>query len=160
MAIAPTMSTALIMGGVSQGIEPVLGNVFIQSGAGGEIERVSPSFLKLMKERGKYNRKLMKHIADNYGSVQDQDWLSDEEKLVFKTAFEINQDVIVRLAAQRQKYICQGQSLNLFFSAEEDEEVIARIHKDAIKNEYIKGLYYVRTQSGVKAGNSECIACQ
>jgi len=160
LAIAPTMSTSLIQQGISQGIEPVIGNVFIQSGAGGEIERVTPSFLKLMKARGKYSRKLMKHIADNYGSVQDQDWLTDEEKLVFRTAFEINQSVILRLAAQRQKYVCQGQSLNLFFSADEKEEVIAAIHKEAILDENIKGLYYVRTQSGVKSNNTECLACQ
>jgi ribonucleotide reductase alpha subunit len=160
MAIAPTMSTALLMAGVSQGIEPVMGNVFIQSGAGGEVERINPVFLKIMKARGKYNRKLLKQIADNNGSVQDQDWLTDEEKLVFKTAFETNQSVIIRLAAQRQKYICQAQSINLFFSAEEKEEVIAQVHKEAILNESIKSLYYVRTQSGVQAGNSECVACQ
>lgn len=160
LAIAPTMSTALIMGGCSQGIEPVLGNAFIQSSAGGESERINPVFLELMKKRGKFTRKLVKHIADNHGSVQDQDWLTDDEKLVFRTAFEINQEVILRLASQRQKFICQAQSLNLFFSADESEKYIAAIHKAAIKDKYIKSLYYIRTQAGVSASSGECIACQ
>lgn len=159
-AMMPTMSTALIMGGVSQGIEPIIGNVFIQSGAGGESERINPVFLSLMKKRGKYTKKLVKHICDNNGSVQDLEWLTDEEKLVFRTAFEINQEVILRLASQRQQYICQGQSLNLFFSAEESEEYIAEIHQKAILDDNIKGLYYIRTQAGVQASTGECIACQ
>ena len=100
MAMMPTMSTAAIMGGVSQGIEPMIGNAFVASIAGGESERINPVFLELMKERGKYSRKLVKHIVDNYGSVQDQDWLTDHEKLVFLTAYEIPQEVIIRLAKQ------------------------------------------------------------
>jgi len=159
-ACMPTMSTALIMGGVSQGIEPILGNCFIQSMAGGEVERINPVFLDLMKKRGKYSKKLVKEIADNHGSVQNLDWLTDEEKMVFRTAFEINQEVIIRLASQRQHYICQAQSLNLFFSADESEAYIAKIHRLAIEDEYIKSLYYVRSQAGVQASSGECIACQ
>lgn len=160
MAIAPTMSTALIMGGVSQGIEPVIGNCFIQASAAGEQERINPVFLDLMKARGKYTRKLVKEIAEKHGSVQHLDWLTDDERMVFKTAFEINQEVILRLASIRQKYIDQGQSLNLFFSAEESEENIARIHQIAFEDEGILSLYYLRTQAGVSASNGECIACQ
>lgn len=161
MAIAPTMSTALIMGGVSQGIEPMIGNAFIQSSAGGESERVNPVFLDLMKKRGKYTKKLVRQIAENYGSVQDLDWLDDHEKLVFRTAFEINQESVVRLASQRQPYIDQAQSLNLFFSAEESEAYIAKIHKIAFEDENILSLYYVRTQAGIAGSNGEaCVACQ
>lgn len=159
MAIAPTLSTALIMGGCSQCIEPMLGNAFIQASAGGESERINPVFLDLMKKRGKYTRKLVKHIAENNGSVQDQEWLTDDEKLVFRTAFEINQEVVLRLASQRQKFICQAQSLNLFFSAEESEKYIAQIHRMAMLDKNIKSLYYIRTQAGVAASTGECIAC-
>ncbi len=160
LALMPTLSTALIMGGCSQTTEPIIGNVFVQNSAGGESERINPTFLKLMKKHGKHTKKLAKEIADRNGSVQHLDWLTPEEKLVFRTAFEINQEVIIRLASQRQKYICQGQSINLFFSAEETEENIAKIHRIAIEDEGIKSLYYVRTQSGVSASTGECVACQ
>lgn len=160
MCCPPTLSTSLIMSGVSQGIEPMLGNCFVQDSAGGQSERINPVFLKLMKQRGKYTKKLVKHIADNAGSIQDQDWLTDDEKLVFKTAFEINQESIIRLASQRQPFICQAQSINLFFSAEESEEYIAQIHKAAFQDENIKSLYYIRTQSGVESSKNECLACQ
>lgn len=159
IAIAPTMSTSAIMGGSSQGIEPMLGNCFVQSTAGAEDFRINPVFLDLMKKRGKYTKKLCRDIADQYGSVQHLDWLTDEEKLVFKTAYEINQEVILRLASQRQRYIDQGQSLNLFFSAEEEEGYIAYIHRLAIEDPYILSLYYVRSQSGVSASKG-CESCQ
>lgn len=155
----PTMSTAAIMGGVSQGIEPMYGNCFIAQLAGGDEVRVNPVFLDIMKKHGKYTKKLVKEIADNHGSVQNLDWLSDHEKLVFRTAFEINQETILTQASTRQRWICQGQSLNLFFSADEDEKYIAYIHKKAIKDQYIKGLYYVRSEAGVEASKG-CISCQ
>lgn len=159
-ACMPTMSTAAIMGGVSQGIEPMLGACFIQStGGGGEEERINPVFLALMKKRGKYNRKNVTAIMDDYGSVRSQDWLTDEEKLVFKSAYEINQEVILRKASQRQRYIDQGQSLNLFISADESEGYITYLHRIAIEDPYIKSLYYLRSQSGVEASKG-CIACQ
>ena len=158
-AIAPTMSTALIMGGISQCTEPVLGNAFIQSSAAGEIERINPIFLKLMKARGKYSRKTIEDIASKNGSVQHLDWLTDHEKLVFRTAFEINQEVILRLAASRQPKLCQAQSINLFFSADESEEYISRILEMAFINPWIFSLYYMRTQSGIET-NKGCFACQ
>ena len=158
-AIAPTMSTATIMGGASQGIEPFYGNAFVKDSNAGAIDIINPQFYTIMKARGKYTRKLVKDIADHHGSVQHLDWLTDHEKLVFKTAFEINQEVIIRLAAIRQRYICQSQSLNLFFSANESEEYISRMHKLALKDDRIKSLYYVRSSSGVAASTGECISC-
>ena len=158
-ALMPTMSTAAIMGGVSQGIEPMIGNCFVASLAGGEAERINPVFLDLMKKRGKYTRKLVKEIADNYGSVQNLDWLTDHEKLVFKTPYEINQEVIIRQASQRQRRLCQGQSLNLFVSANEDERYIAYLHRLIIDDPYILGRYYLRSQAGVEASKG-CISCQ
>ena len=83
----------------------------------------------------------------------------DEEKLVFKTAFEIDQKVIIRLASIRQKYICQAQSLNLFFAADEDETYISEVHKEAFLDPNIKSLYYLRSLAGVYA-SKECLACE
>ncbi|UTS52017.1 ribonucleotide reductase of class Ia (aerobic), alpha subunit [Synechococcus phage BUCT-ZZ01] len=159
-AMMPTMSTAAIMGGVSQGIEPMIGNCFVADLAGGATERVNPVFLDLMKKRGKYTKKLVREIADNHGSVQHLDWLTDEEKIVFKTAYEINQEVILRKASQRQRWICQGQSLNIFVSANESEKYIAYLHKLAIRDPNILGLYYVRSEAGVEASKGMCVACQ
>lgn len=159
LAVAPTMSTSLICGGVSQGIEPIAMNVFNQTTAGGEVYRISPELIKKMEARGVYNHTTLKDIEKNQGSVQHVNWLSNDEKLVFKTAFEIDQDAVLRLASARQRYIDQGQSINLFFSSEESEEYISEITQKAIDDPYIIGLYYQRGMSGVKATRGECIAC-
>lgn len=158
-AIAPTMSTAQIMGGISQGIEPMLGNAFIQSGAAGEIERINPVFLKILKSKGKYSRKIIEDVAARNGSVQHLDCLTDEEKLVLLTAFEISQEAILRQASRRQRELCQAQSINLFISAEESEKNIARLHQIGILDEWIFSLYYLRAQSGI-VSNLGCEMCQ
>ena len=160
LAIAPNMSTALICGGVSQGIEPVVANVFNQNTAAGEIQRINPSLLKVMKERGVYNKETINALVDAKGSILGVDWLNDEEKLVFRTAFEIDQMALLRLASARQKYIDQSQSLNLFFAADEDPKYISQIHRAAAEDPRIKGLYYMRSQAGVQAAKDECIACE
>ena len=159
LAVAPTMSTSQLMGGTSQGIEPFIGNVFVQQGAGGETIRVVPEMLNIMKEKGVYNRETLMDIAAHDGSVQHVTWLSDDEKAVFKTAFEIDQNVILSLAAERQPYICQAQSINLFFGSDDPEEYISGVHKSAFMNENILSLYYVRTKAGVSASSGECVAC-
>lgn len=158
-AIAPTMSTSQLMGGTSQGIEPFIGNVFVQQGAGGETIRVVPELLAIMKEKGVYNRDTLMDIANHDGSVQHVDWLDEDDKAVFKTAFEIDQNVILTLAAERQPYICQAQSINLFFGSDDPEEYISGVHKSAFMNENILSLYYVRTKAGVSASSGECVAC-
>jgi ribonucleoside-diphosphate reductase alpha chain len=158
-AIAPTMSTSQLMGGTSQGIEPYIGNVFVQQGAGGETIRVVPELLAIMKAKGVYTRDTLMDIANRDGSVQHVDWLTDDEKEVFKTAFEINQNVILDLASQRQRYVCQAQSINLFFGADDPEEYISEVHKRAFLDENILSLYYVRTKAGVSASSGECVAC-
>lgn len=160
IAIAPNLTSSILAGQSSQGIEPIIANYYIQDTPGGELIRISPEFLKIAKERNKYNKNLIKYLVDNEGSVQKLDWLSDHEKLVFKTAFEIDQRALLRLASARQRRIDQGQSLNLFFAAEEDEEYIAEIHKEALLDERIKSLYYIRTLAGVNASKDECVACQ
>lgn len=150
MAIAPTMSTALIVGGVSQGIEPMVANVYNQSSAAGEMARINPVLMDKMKERGKYNQETIDDIIDHGGSVQHVDWLDEHERDVFRTAYEINQEAIIEQASDRQKYIDQGQSLNLFFDANESPAFISKIHKMAMLDPYIKGLYYMRSKAGIQ----------
>lgn len=160
MAVAPNLSSALICGGVSQGIEPVYKNIYIQGTSSGEMNRINPSLLKLMKAKGRDNERTINEIIHSNGSVQNVNWLDDLEKSVFKTAFEIDQKTIIRMASARQKYIDQAQSINLFFSADEDEEYISEIHQLAFKDPYIKSLYYIRSESGVMASKGECVACE
>jgi len=158
-ALMPTKSTALIMGGVSEGINPVPAMVFTQASSAGEITRVDPTFLKLMKDKGVYNKATVKDITENRGSCQHVDWLTGDEKLIFRTAFEINQEVVLRKGSSRGKHLCQWQSLNLFFSVDEDEEYIAKIHQQAFMDEGIRGLYYIYSKAGVVASKDECLAC-
>ncbi len=160
LAIAPNTQSAILAGGTSQGIEPFVANCFTQSTAAGEIDRVNKNFLKLAKERGKWTEHLGRELAEHDGSVQHLDWLTEHERLVFKTAYEIDQRAILRLASTRQQHIDQAQSINLFFDADEDEAYISQIHKEAFLDENIKSLYYMRTKAGVKASKGECIACE
>lgn len=161
IAIAPTKSSAIMFGGVSEGINPDPAMVFTQKSAGGSIDRIVPSLLKIMKERGVYNKRTIKTITERFGSVQHVDWLSDDEKEVFKTAFEINQKTVVNLASARGRYIDQWQSLNLFFAAEERPEWISEVHQQAFEDPNILGLYYIYTQAGIGAAKeTECVACQ
>jgi ribonucleoside-diphosphate reductase alpha chain len=161
-AVAPTKSSSSLSGGVSEGINPDPAMVYTQTGAGGEVERVNFSLFKIMNERGVFNKKTVKNIKEKMGSVQHVDWLSDDEKKVFKTAFEIDQNVILRMASARGMYIDQWQSLNLFIRAEEEPYKIAQLHKKAFLDENILGLYYIYTQAGIQAstGETECEACQ
>lgn len=161
IAVAPTKSTALIMGGISEGINPDPAMVYTQSTAGGEINRINPVLLGIMKERKVYDKKHINEIVDAFGSVQGVDWLDEEEKRVFRTAFEYDQRVLVRLAAQRGHWIDQWQSLNLFFSAEEDPKEVVDVHKEAFSNPNILGLYYVYSKSGVSGSKDDsCAVCQ
>lgn len=157
-AVAPNTSSALLCGGVSQGIEPIVANAYNQNTAAGEMTRMNPNFVKLAKERGKFSVELMRDLAINHnGSVQHLDWLSDEEKAVFRTAYEIDQNILIDLASQRQKYIEQGQSLNLFFDT--NEYYIAEVTKKALLDPNIKALYYQRSLRGVKP-SSGCVSCE
>lgn len=160
LAIAPNTSSALLCGSISQGIEPVVENVYTQTGSAGEMERINPVLLDKMKEKGVYNRTTIDDIIENNGSVQHVDWLDEREKLVFKTAFEIDQAVIIRLASVRQTFIDQAQSLNLFFNANEDEAYISHIHQLAFEDDNIKSLYYLRSKAGIQASKDVCLACE
>lgn len=161
IAIAPTKSTALLMGGISEGINPDPAMTFTQSTAAGEVDRINPTLLTLMKKKGVYTKQNIAQVTEAFGSVQLVDWLDSFEKSVFKTAFEIDQMAIIRLASARGKFVDQWQSLNLFFSADENEEKIAEVHQAAFLDEGIRGLYYVYSKSGIAASKvAECVACQ
>lgn len=164
MAVAPTKSTALIMGGVSEGINPDVAMVYTQRSAAGEVDRINQFLLKIMKERGVYNKTTVTRIRENMGSVQTEDWLTDHEKAVFKTAFEIDQYAIMQQAEGRAPYLDQWQSLNLFVPGNETEEVIAGYHQYAIESEEMEGLYYIYGMAGIQASKDvspdECVACQ
>lgn len=169
LAFPPTKSTAIIMGGFSEGINPVYANVYEQETAGGIIYRINPVLLPIMKERNQYNNTVMKRISEAQGSVQGEDWLTDEEKLVFRTAFEINQESILRMGSHRQRImnsgddsIGQGQSLNLYLTAEESEEEISRLHRLALEDDYLQSLYYVHSlneKATYKVDKQECLSC-
>jgi ribonucleoside-diphosphate reductase alpha chain len=159
MAVAPTKSTALIYGGISEGINPDIAMSFTQLTAAGEVDRVNPTLLNLIKSKGLDVETCIKDTVKSQGSVQHVDWLTEDEKKIFKTAFEINQKDIIRLAATRQRYIDQGQSLNLFFAGNADESLISEVHQEAFENENILSLYYVYSSRGVVSSSSECVAC-
>lgn len=160
-AIAPTKSTSLIMGGWSEGINPDPAMAFSASGAAGDIDRLNPILLSLIKEKGLDVAKCTSEILSKSGSVQGVEWLTDKEKGVFKTAFEIDQSVIIQMAAARQKFVCQGQSLNLFFAHNDKEDYISRVHQEAFENPDVLGLYYVYSNNEIKADRTGgCEACQ
>lgn len=160
LAIAPTKSTALLMGGVSEGINPQPAFTYTQTTAAGSVERIDPVLLELVTERCPDVEKAIHEVNVAFGSVQGVDWLTPEEKEVFRTAFEISQFAVLRHASLRAQSLDQWQSVNLFFSADESEEVIAAVHKEAFLDENILGLYYMYTLAGVAGSNGECAVCQ
>ena len=157
-AQAPTKSSALLMGGVSEGINPDPGMVFTASSAVGELTRIVPVFYELMKQRGQYKPEVLTRIIKHVGSVQQEDWLTPEEKAVFRTAFEVNQEHHLNMAAARQPDFCQGQSLNFYVSDEGSEPLIARLISLCFVNENLLSQYYIYSRSGVIV-NDECLNC-
>ena len=168
LALPPTKSTAIIQGGISEGIGPVYANVYGQDTAGGTVFRINPVLLPIMKDRGQYTEAVMERIAKAQGSVQGESWLTDHEKEVFRTAYEINQETILLMGSHRQRIMSaggggQGQSLNLYFTAEESEEEISRLHHLAYEDEHLQSLYYVHSlneESTYKVDKSTCASCE
>ena len=158
-ALAPNTSSSLIFGSESQGITPWYGNVYQEGTASGSMFRVNPMLVKLLKKYGKYTDDILHQVLDDNGSARSLGFLSDLEREVLLTAFEINQLSIIDAASRRQKFIDNGQSLNLFFDADEDETYISEVHQYAFLDEGIKGLYYIRSKSGVDASKGGCESC-
>lgn len=163
-AIAPTKSTALIMGGVSEGINPFPQNMYTQKTSGGEVFRMNPELLSLMKRKKIDTDENFELIKLAGGSIQELPFFTEDEKRVFRTAFEIDQRVILRLAEQRQQYLDQLQSVNLFFAGTENEDYIHEIHQRFLMSDKLVSRYYVNgiREKGVhyQQDKQECIACQ
>jgi ribonucleoside-diphosphate reductase alpha chain len=150
LAIAPTFSNSIISGGASAGIEPFTANAFAKKTAKGVFVTKNIYLEKLLREMGKDLPEVWNSIVVNDGSVQHLDFLTPEQKEVFMTAREINQLSLVRQAGERQKYIDQAQSLNLFFPANVDPKFFHKVHFEAWKLG-VKSLYYCRSSSVLKA---------
>jgi len=168
LALPPTKSTAIIMGGISEGINPVYANCYEQDTAGGGVYRINPVLLKIMKDRNVYTKDIMKRISEAQGSIQGEDWLDEHEKKVFKTAYELNQETILSMGSQRQRIMTeggggQGQSLNLFITKEDTEEYISYLHHLAFEDEWLLSLYYVHSlneDAVYKVDKPVCEACE
>lgn len=146
IAIAPTASISIICGGTSPGIEPVAANSFTHKTLAGSFNVRNRYLVELLEEKGHNTDEVWSSITTSEGSIQHLDFLSDHEKLVFKTAFEIDQRWLIDLAADRTPYICQSQSLNLFIPADIHKRDLHHIHFDAWKKG-VKSLYYCRSKS-------------
>lgn len=157
-AYAPTKSTALLMGGVSESWFPDPGAIFDAGTAVGEMRRITPVIFEIMKAKGVYTPETVNDIIDHLGSVQHVTWLSDEEKLVFLTGFEMDQMILLRHATQRQKYTCQGQSLNFYVPEDGSEQLIAKLMTAVLMHEDCLSQYYIYSRSGVVI-KDECVAC-
>jgi ribonucleoside-diphosphate reductase alpha chain len=180
LAIAPNANSSIILN-TSPSIEPWKSNAFTHRTRAGSFLQVNKYLLSLLQTKvpqdldsNLWIQEQIQSIILEQGSVQHLDYLSDYEKAVFKTAFEIDQNWIVDHAATRQPWICQGQSVNLFFPAGSDKNYVNSVHLKAWLNK-LKGLYYLRTSAGVTGEKvsskierkplqdykiEECMSCQ
>jgi ribonucleoside-diphosphate reductase alpha chain len=182
MAIAPTASISIICGGTSACIEPIPANIYTHKTLSGSFVVKNPYLEKLLQAKSKDSTNVWNSILEHGGSVQHLDFLSPEEKAVYKTSFEIDQRWLLEFAADRTPYIDQAQSLNLYIPADVDKWDLMMLHFQAWERG-IKSLYYLRSKSvqraafagGVEADNTaeapkielaattdydECLACQ
>ena len=160
-AIAPTTSSAFILGQVSQGIEPIWSNIYVKDIAKIKTTIKNPFLLELLEQKEKNNQEVWRSIRDRDGSVQHLDFLSDLEKDVFKTYSEIDQMDIVYQAANRQSYIDQGQSLNIIVHPEMPVKEINKIYITAWKLG-LKSLYYQHSMNAAQKfkQKKDCASCE
>lgn len=173
MAVAPTATISVIAGEASPGIDPISANVFLQKTLSGSFMVRNKHLKAVLRSHSQDTPEVWSSITLNKGSVQHLDFLTQDEKDVFKTAFEIDQRWVVQYAASRAPYIDQSQSVNLFMLADVEKRDLHNVHIEAWKGG-VKSLYYCRSLSIQRAdtvsdGNScqkpkqnyeECIACQ
>ncbi len=150
LAIAPTASISIICGGTSAGIEPIPANIYTHKTLSGSFAVKNPYLSRILDEKGKNTDAVWDSILANEGSVQHLEFLSDDEKAVYKTAFEIDQRWIVELAAERTPYICQSQSLNIFLPGDIQKWDLHMLHWMAWERG-VKSLYYCRSKSVQRA---------
>ncbi|BBF81040.1 ribonucleoside-diphosphate reductase subunit alpha [Asticcacaulis excentricus] len=179
LAIAPTASISIICGGTSAGIEPIPANIYTHKTLSGSFAVKNPFLQNLLAEKGLDTPETWDSIVEHEGSVQHIDALSEDEKAIFKTAFEIDQRWVVELAADRAPEICQSQSLNIFLPGDVDKWDLHMLHWTAWE-QGVKSLYYLRSKSVQRAAFAgsegkaaavsmaaagktdyeECLACQ
>ena len=150
MAIAPTANISVICGGASPCIEPVAGNAYLQKTLSGSFLVKNVFLEKLLKSKNQNNNDIWRTIIDHKGSVQHLEFLSDEEKSVFKTAYELNMMEVVQQAGDRQQYICQAQSLNVFLRSPISGKYLSELHIKA-HEVGVKSMYYLRSESVIEA---------
>lgn len=172
LAIAPNANSSIILG-CSPSIEPWKSNAFTHRTRLGSHLVKNKYLEKLLETKGKNTEEVWKSITINKGSVQHLDFLTEWEKDVYKTAVEISQEWVVEHSAKRQHYVCQGQSVNLFFPPETPRAYVNSVHLNAWRKG-LKGLYYYRTaalttaevstkveRQKIKSGEDEgCLSCQ
>jgi len=160
-AIAPTTSSAFILGQVSQGIEPIWSNIYVKDIAKIKTTIKNPFLIKLLKEKGMDTQEVWRDIRDRDGSVQHLDFLSENEKETFKTYSEIDQLVIIYQAANRQNHLDQGQSLNIIVHPDTPTKEINKIHITAWKLG-LKSLYYQHSMNAAQKfkQKKECASCE
>ena len=151
-AIAPTASISIICGGTSPGIEPIAANSFTHKTLSGSFNVKNRYLQKLLEKYKKNDEETWSSITTNQGSVSHLDFLTQEEKDVFKTAFELDQKWIVELGADRTPHISQAQSINIFVPADIHKKYLHQIHFQAWKKG-LKSLYYCRSKSIQRAEN-------
>ena len=152
MAIAPTASISIIAGNTSPGIEPIAANVFLQKTLSGSFSVRNRPLQKLLAKYGRDDEETWSSITTNKGSVQHLDFLTQHEKDVYKTAFELDQRWIIEHAADRTPFICQSQSINIFVPANVNKRDLHQYHYQAWKKG-VKSLYYCRSLSIQRADN-------
>ncbi len=179
LAIAPTASISIICGGASAGIEPIPANIYTHKTLSGSFAVKNPYLERLLETKDQNTPAVWNSILENEGSVQHLAFLDDDEKSVFKTAFELDQRWIIDLAADRTPEICQSQSVNLFLPGDVDKWDLHMLHWQAWERG-MKSLYYLRsksiqraafagadmaTESAARSAEArtdyeECLACQ
>jgi len=179
LAIAPTASISIICGGTSAGIEPIPANVYTHKTLSGSFSVKNEHLERILEAKGRNLPAVWASILEHEGSVQHLDFLTADEKDVFKTAFELDQRWIIELAADRTPEICQSQSLNVFLPGDVDKWDLHMLHYSAWERG-VKSLYYLRSKSVQRASYAggdavitaapresetrtdyeECLACQ
>ncbi len=149
MAIAPTASISIIANNSSPGIEPYAANSFTQKTLSGSFVVRNKNLEKLLEEKGHNNEKTWSSIASNEGSVQHLNFLSEHEKAVFKTAYEIDQRWLIDLCADRTPYISQAQSFNVFLPSDVHKKYLHDVHFSSWKKG-IKSMYYLRSFQSIQ----------
>ncbi|HEX4711383.1 ribonucleoside-diphosphate reductase subunit alpha [Phenylobacterium sp.] len=178
LAIAPTASISIICGGTSAGIEPIPANIYSHKTLSGTFAVKNPYLERLLDQTGHNTPAVWDSILENEGSVQHLDFLSQDDKDVYKTAFEIDQRWVIELAADRTPEVCQSQSINLFLPGDVEKWDLHMLHFSAWERG-CKSLYYLRSKSVQRASHAggetlvavdlsgqaktdyeECLACQ